>query len=77
MAASEEHIYDLFDSYWFQHHILTTNSISNIQEHPNEDIKQKQKYEIEELTRAMSCGKEVEVKGLLRFWAHSVASTVN
>ncbi|KAI3796976.1 hypothetical protein L1987_39663 [Smallanthus sonchifolius] len=77
MAASEEHIYNLFDSYWFQHHILTNNPISIIEVHQNEDIKQKEKYEIEELTRAMSCGKEVEVKGLLRFWAHSVASTVN
>ncbi|KAI3797385.1 hypothetical protein L1987_32641 [Smallanthus sonchifolius] len=76
MAAPEERIYNLFDSYWFQHHIFTNNSISKVEEHPNEDLKQNEKHEIEELTRAMSCRKDVEVKGLLRFWAHSVASAV-
>ncbi|KAF5767388.1 hypothetical protein HanXRQr2_Chr14g0623791 [Helianthus annuus] len=75
--AAQEHIYNLFDSYWFQHQILTNNPVSEIQDHPNEDIKQEEKYEILELTRAMSCGQDVEVKGLLRFWAHSVASAIS
>ncbi|KAJ0852045.1 hypothetical protein HanRHA438_Chr14g0633741 [Helianthus annuus] len=77
MAAQEERIFNLFDSYWFQHQILTDNPISEIQEPPNEDIKEQEKYEIVELTRAMSCRQDVELKGLLRFWAHSVASAIS
>ncbi|KAK1406602.1 hypothetical protein QVD17_42050 [Tagetes erecta] len=76
MVATEEHVYNLFDSYWFQHQILTNNAISEEQVNLNEDVKQKENDEVEELTRAMSCRKDVEVKGLLRFWAHSVASAV-
>ncbi|KAL8246120.1 hypothetical protein R6Q59_007336 [Mikania micrantha] len=78
MAAPEEHIiYNLFDSYWFQHHILTNNL--HVSRLPDEDhnSNQDKKYEFVELTTAMSCKKDVEVKGLLRFWAHSVASAVN
>ncbi|MFS8008080.1 hypothetical protein Hanom_Chr14g01268551 [Helianthus anomalus] len=44
MAKPEEVIYNLFDSFWFQHHILTHNSISKIQDHKNHaDSKEKEK----------------------------------
>ncbi|KAD7477607.1 hypothetical protein E3N88_00743 [Mikania micrantha] len=63
MAAPEEHIiYNLFDSYWFQHHILTNNL--HVSRLPDEDhnSNQDKKYEFVELTTAMSCKKDVEVK---------------
>ncbi|GKE47070.1 hypothetical protein Tco_1478328 [Tanacetum coccineum] len=72
MTTQEEQIYDLFDSCWFQYQIFATNPISRVREDTNT---KKEPDEIVAITTAMSCKHDVEVKGLLRFWAHSVAAS--
>ncbi|MFS7908082.1 hypothetical protein Hanom_Chr01g00079011 [Helianthus anomalus] len=68
----EEHICVLIDSYWYKHHILTSNP-------PTLTISTRKKPRDDELIglTIMDCQSDVEMKGLLRFWAHSVASTVS
>ncbi|GJR86496.1 integrase, catalytic region, zinc finger, CCHC-type containing protein [Tanacetum coccineum] len=74
MTTQEEQIYDLFDSCWFQYQIFATNPISRVREDTNT---KKEPDEIVAITTAMSCKHDVEVKGLLRFWAHSVAASTD
>ncbi|KAI3718514.1 hypothetical protein L6452_19388 [Arctium lappa] len=71
--APEEHVYKLFDSYWFQYQILVRNPVSEVS---SKGKKCQEDEEIVTLTEG-NCRNDVEVKGLLRFWAHSIASGVS
>ncbi|KAL4585298.1 hypothetical protein LXL04_009915 [Taraxacum kok-saghyz] len=69
-------ISQLLDSHWFQHQILTRNPPPV----PFCEEGSHGKGSKEDETVAlmiMNCRNDVEVKGLLRFWAHSVASAVS
>ena len=80
-AGREENICKLLDSYWYKHQILKSNqSDSDIRKQEASAWNQTswpttQKDEIIALP-IMDCRNDVELKGLLRFWAHSVASTI-
>ncbi|KAL4585301.1 hypothetical protein LXL04_009918 [Taraxacum kok-saghyz] len=79
MSSSEEYIYNLLDSYWYKDQILTKNRpsvrIPNTctEESGSWSPPNAKKDEIRALTMG-NCKNDVEMKGLLRFWAHSVAS---
>ncbi|CAI9280008.1 unnamed protein product [Lactuca saligna] len=77
MTSSEEYIYNLLDSYWYKHHILTPNRPSipipeSYKEEYGTPSPKPQKDVIMALTTG-NCRNDVEMKGQLRFWAHSVA----
>ncbi|KAK1411919.1 hypothetical protein QVD17_32775 [Tagetes erecta] len=78
----EQHICMLLDSYWYKHQILTSNpppvsvSVSHTRHEAESGRVKKSRDEIVALM-ITNCRNDVEVKGLLRFWAHSVASAVS
>ncbi|KAI3499057.1 hypothetical protein L2E82_15433 [Cichorium intybus] len=78
MTSSEEYIYKLLDSYWYKHQILAKNRPSvripdAYKDEPGMSSPKIQKDQIMALT-TKNCRNDVEMKGLLRFWAHSIAS---
>ncbi|KAI3765399.1 hypothetical protein L2E82_15432 [Cichorium intybus] len=78
MTSSEEYIYKLLDSYWYKQQILTKNRPSvripdAYKDEPGMSSPKIQKDQIMALTMN-NCRNDVEMKGLLRFWAHSIAS---
>nr|KAJ0214648.1 hypothetical protein LSAT_V11C400182420 [Lactuca sativa] len=79
MSSSEEYIYNLLDSYWYKQQILTPNPPSiripdaYKEEYGSTPSPKAPKDEFMALTMS-NCRNDVEMKGLLRFWAHSVAS---
>ncbi|MFS7908081.1 hypothetical protein Hanom_Chr01g00079001 [Helianthus anomalus] len=80
MTTMEEDICLLLDSYWYKHHILTSNppTVSDTLHDQNECMmKNAGDDAIIALTTITDYQSDVEMKGLLRFWAHSVASTVS
>ncbi|KAI3499059.1 hypothetical protein L2E82_15434 [Cichorium intybus] len=77
MTTTAKDISQLLDSHWFQHEILTGNPPPDpVYEEGSHGKGIMKEDEILALT-IMNCRNDVEVKGLLRFWAHSVASAVS
>ncbi|KAI3713119.1 hypothetical protein L1987_71691 [Smallanthus sonchifolius] len=66
----------LLDSYWYKHQILIRNPPTVSISDTHKDRMKKPSDEIIALM-ITDCRNDVEVKGLLRFWAHSVASDVS
>ncbi|KAL7606479.1 hypothetical protein Lser_V15G16829 [Lactuca serriola] len=69
-------ISQLLDSHWFQHKILTSNP-PPVLVYEAESHKKNVKEDENVALTIMNCRNDLELKGLLRFWAHSVASAVS
>ncbi|MFS8031800.1 hypothetical protein Hanom_Chr17g01550221 [Helianthus anomalus] len=82
MTSNEEQICMLLDSYWYKHQVLIKDppTVDTYNNNNNKAVQsdwmKKPRDEMIALM-IMDCRNDVEVKGLLRFWAHSVASTVS